>query len=57
MGSAVLFNMCATEDYGFPYTAPFAPFIKKAMGDTAVRSGFKKMQNNDFTVEDLHEQN
>jgi len=57
LGAAVLFNMCATEDYGFPYTAPFAPFIKKAMGDTAVRSGFKKMQNNDFTVEDLHEQN
>ena len=31
LGAAVLFNMCATEDYGFPYTAPFAPFIKKKL--------------------------
>lgn len=54
-GAAVLFNMCSTEDYGFPYTAPFSPFYKKAMGDVIVRSGFRKMQNNNFTVEELHE--
>lgn len=56
MGAAVLFNMCATENFGFPYTAPFAPFKKRAMGDTAIRSDFKKMQNNNFTVEELYEQ-
>lgn len=56
-GAVVLFNMCSTEDYGFPYTAPFSPFYKKAMGDTVIRSGFRKMQNNNFTVEELHEQN
>ncbi len=54
-GAVVLFNMCSTEDYGFPYTAPFSPFYKKAMGDVIVRSGFRKMQNNNFTVEELHE--
>ena len=54
-GAVVLFNMCSTEDYGFPYTSPFSPFVKKAMGDTAVRSGFRKMQDNQFTVEELHE--
>ncbi|MGN1481730.1 spore germination protein [Porcipelethomonas sp.] len=54
-GAAVLCNMCATEDFGFPYTAPVAPFKKRAMGDVAVRSGFKKMQNNNFTVEELYE--
>lgn len=56
-GAAVLFNMCATEDYGFPYTAPFAPFIKKTMGDVAIRTSFRKMQNNNFTVEEIHEHN
>ena len=54
-GAVVLFNMCSTEDYGFPYTSPFSPFIKRAMGDTLFRSGFRKMQDNDFTVEELHE--
>lgn len=54
-GAAVLFNMCATGDYGFPYTAPISPFKAKTMGDIAVREGFRKMQNNNFTVEELHE--
>ena len=54
-GSAVLFNMCATGDFGFPYTAPISPFKPKTMGDIAVRQGFRKMQNNNFTVEELHE--
>lgn len=53
--SVILFNMCSTEDYGFPYTAPFSPLYKKALGDTLVRSGFRKMQNNNFTVEELND--
>ena len=55
--AVVLFNICSTEDYGFPYTAPFSPFSKKALGDTIIRTGFRKMQNSGFTVEDIHEQN
>ncbi len=55
--SVVLFNICSTEDYGFPYTAPFSPFFGKAMGDTLVRTGFRKKQEQNFTVEELHEQN
>lgn len=54
-GAVVMFNLCSTEDYGFPYTAPFSPFARRAIGDTAVRSGFRKMQSNNFTVEELHE--
>ncbi len=54
-GAVVLFNMCATDDYGFPYTAPLSPFKSKTMGDIAVRQSFRKMQNNNFTVEELHE--
>lgn len=54
-GAAVLFNMCATGDYGYPYTAPISPFKPSAMGDVAVRQSFIKMQDNNFTVEELHE--
>ncbi|MBO5318779.1 MAG: spore germination protein [Ruminococcus sp.] len=55
LACAVLVNICATEDYGFPYTAPLSPFTGKGLGDTAVRSGIKKMQNRGFTVEEYHE--
>lgn len=55
LACAVLVNICATEDYGFPYTAPLSPFSEKGMEDTAIRSGIKKMQNRGFTVEEYHE--
>lgn len=51
----VLVNICATEDYGFPYTAPISPFKKKAMRDTLGRIGFRKMQKGEFTVEEYYE--
>ena len=55
LACAVLANICATEDYGFPYTAPLSPFRKRGMGDTAIRTGMKKMQSRGFTVEEYHE--
>lgn len=55
LACAVLTNICATEDYGFPFTAPISPFSMKGMGDTVIRQGFRKMQNRGFTVEDYHE--
>ncbi|MBP5580943.1 MAG: spore germination protein [Ruminococcus sp.] len=55
LACAVLVNICATEDYGFPYTAPLSPFKSSGMGDTAVRSDIKKMQDRGFTVEEYHE--
>lgn len=54
-GAAVLFNMCATGNYDFPYTAPITPFKPRTMGDVAIRESFKKLQNKNFTVEELHE--
>ncbi|MDE6775182.1 MAG: spore germination protein [Ruminococcus sp.] len=48
----VLTNICGTEDYGFPFTAPLSPFSAKGMEDTAVRIGMRKMQNRGFTVEE-----
>lgn len=55
LSCAVLTNICATEDYGFPYMAPVSPFVRSGMEDTAVRSSIKKMQSRGFTVEDYHE--
>ena len=55
LGCAVLTNICATENYGFPFTAPVSPFSGSGMGDTAVRSDIKKMQDRNFTVEEYHE--
>lgn len=57
LACAVLTNICATEDYGFPFTAPLSPFFRQGMGDTVFRLGFRKMQDRGFTVEEYHEQN
>lgn len=55
LACAVLVNICSTEDYGFPYTAPLSPFKPAGMRDTAIRTGFRKMQSGGFTVEEYHE--
>ncbi len=55
LACAVLVNICSTEDYGFPYTAPLSPFKSAGMDDTAVRAGFPEMQSRNFTVEEYHE--
>ena len=34
--------------------APISPFSRKAMGDVAVRLGFKRMGKRGFTVEKLN---
>ncbi|MGN0585303.1 MAG: spore germination protein [Ruminococcus sp.] len=55
LGGAVIFNACAGECFGFPATAPVAPFKKKGMRDVLTRVSFRKMQSGNFTVEDYHE--
>ncbi len=55
LGTAVLFNLCATENFGFPVTAPLSPLRIHAMRDVATRVGFRKMQKGHFTVEEYHE--
>lgn len=55
IGMALLFNLCATEDYGYPITAPVSPFQGRSMRDVLTRVGFRRMQNGNFTVEQLHE--
>ena len=55
LACGVLVNICATEDSGFPYTAPLSPFRRRGMGDTAVRRGIGELQSRSFTVEEYHE--
>ena len=55
LGAVILFNLCATETFGFPITAPISPFRKKAMRDIITRVSFRKMQSGQFTVEEYHE--
>lgn len=55
LACAVLVNICSTEDYGFPYTAPLSPFRRSGMSDTAYRTDMQKMQQRDFTVEEYYE--
>lgn len=55
LGGAVLFNACAGESFGYPTTAPIAPFRKQGMRDVITRVSFRKMQSGNFTVEDYHE--
>lgn len=57
LGMIVLYNLCATETFGFPATAPLAPFYGRAMRDVATRVNFHRMQYGNFTVEEYHEQN
>ena len=50
----LLANICAAENYGLPVMAPVSPFTRKAMGDVAVRLGFRRMGKRGFTVEKLN---
>lgn len=54
-GTAVLFNLCAGESFGFPIMAPLSSLYSKGMRDTLVRINFRRMQSGDFTVEEYHE--
>lgn len=52
LACAVLINICSTETYGFPFTAPLSPFSARGMTDTVIRQGMRKLQNRGFTVEE-----
>ncbi|MGN0665990.1 MAG: spore germination protein [Huintestinicola sp.] len=49
----LLSNICSAESYGVPVMSPISPFSSNAMGDVAVRLGFRKLAVRDFTVEKL----
>ncbi len=57
LGMMILYNLCATENFNFPVTAPLSPFYRRSMRDVATRVNFRKMQSGNFTVEEYYEQN
>ncbi len=57
LGMMLLYNLAATENFGFPATVPLAPFVARSMRDVATRVNFRRMQSGNFTVEEYYEQN
>lgn len=55
LGMVVLFNLCATESFGYPLTAPLSPLHARGLRDVATRLNFRKLQKGHFTVEEYHE--
>lgn len=53
LGAFMLANICAAENYGLPVMAPLSPFSGNAMGDVAIRLGFRRMGKRGFTIEKL----
>lgn len=42
VGMLYLYKICSMNSYGVPFTAPVSPFTFKAMGDTFIRTGWRK---------------
>lgn len=55
LGAAVIYNLCATEVFGFPITAPAVPFSLRAMRDVITRIGFRRLSQGNFTVEEVRQ--
>lgn len=53
LGSVLLFNLCAADNYEFLLLSPVSPFKRSSMRDIITRVGFRKMQSRGFTVEQL----
>lgn len=49
----VLTNLCAVTSFGTPITSPAAPFLGKAMRDTFVRVGWKRMGKKRLHVQNM----
>lgn len=53
LSAVLLANICAAENYGLPVMSPLSPFSPNAMGDVAVRLGFRKLGKRGMTIEKL----
>lgn len=54
VSGAVLVKMCSLNTYGIPYMAPISPFSTKASRDMFVRSGWRRMEKGDVTLQSLN---
>ena len=53
LGIGVLYQLCATEAFGFPITAPVVPFSRRVFRDVLGRRNFRRMAQGNFTVEEV----
>ncbi len=54
LAAVILVNICSLENIGTPALSPISPFTPKAMRDVMLRIGFKKMEKDKFSVEQLN---
>ncbi len=50
---AMIINISSIEFMGVAYTAPFSPYNKKFTQDFIFRKSFKKLNNNNFTINNI----
>ncbi len=53
IGILYLYKLCSMNSYGVPFTAPVSPFTFRAMRDTFIRVGWRKMAKSRETISDL----
>lgn len=54
VGMLYLYKICSMNAYGVPFTAPISPFSLKAMRDTFIRIGWRKMSREGHTLDKLN---
>ncbi len=47
VGMLYLYKICSMNSYGVPFTAPVSPFTLRAMGDTFIRTGWRRRKGMD----------
>ncbi|MGN1340669.1 MAG: spore germination protein [Oscillospiraceae bacterium] len=50
----IIIKMCSLNTYGVPYMAPLSPFSPRSSRDMLVRSGWRRLQKGDVTVQGLN---
>lgn len=54
VAALMVVNICSLENAGTPLTSPLTPYTPRAMRDVFLRAGFRRLENDNFTVESLH---
>ena len=54
IAALMIVNICSLENAGTPVMSPVSPFTPRAMRDVMLRAGFKKMQQETVSIENLN---
>lgn len=50
----IIIKMCSLNTYGIPYMSPISPFSPRSSRDMLVRSGWRRLEKGDVTVQGLN---